>query len=594
MVNCKSFFMRFWPDALVVVLFAIISFAYFFPADTEGRILFRHDSSAGRGLGQETSEYYEKTGEKSRWTGSAFCGMPTYQSAPSYESSTTLNNVMNAYHLWLPENVWYVFAYLLGFYILLRAFDFRWYLASLGAVIWAFSSYFFIIIAAGHIWKVMALAYLPPMIAGVLLAYKGKYLQGLIVTGIFSAFEVNANHVQMTYYYLFIIAFLIIGFLVDAIRQKKYMHFVKATAVCAIGAVLGIGANISNLYHTWEYQKESMRGKSELVKANTGNQTSSGLERDYITQWSYGLSETWTLLVPNTKGGASVSLYANEIIFKGKTIINDKFWVDDDGIVYMNDANVSGTINAMSGKIAGFSISGNGLVNTGFNNDAYVIFRNDTYNTFAGIGGNVLPASSGMRAVARFENHDKTNQWGLGYNVAVIMSAKNSDYNLAFAGNGNGFLAGYIAGYGFQEKTCDKENTCFILHPKESLLFIVDVTKQKASIGLPSLFEIRMMLGIGANEEFAVPIEIIIKTCPQDSYGGTFIYGKNKNIDGMDTDNYPTTDWTQSWTYGQAGDYINDSFFRAGYNKFILSYRNSKYSAYAVVSSYYSYYADNS
>jgi len=304
---------RFWPDALMVVLFAIISFAYFYPADTEGRILFRHDSSAGRGLGQETSEYYQKTGEKSRWTGSAFCGMPTYQSAPSYESSTTLNSVMNAYHLWLPENVWYVFAYLLGFYILLRAFDFRWYLASLGAVIWAFSSYFFIIIAAGHIWKVMALAYLPPMIAGVLLAYKGKYLPGLIVTGIFAAFEVNANHVQMTYYYLFIIAFLIIGFLVDAIREKKYVHFVKATAVCAIGAILGIGANISNLYHTWEYQKESMRGKSELVKENTGNQTSSGLERDYITQWSYGLSETWTLLVPNTKGGASVSLYANEI-----------------------------------------------------------------------------------------------------------------------------------------------------------------------------------------------------------------------------------------------------------------------------------------
>ena len=291
---------------------------------------------------------------------------------------------------------------------------------------------------------------------------------------------------------------------------------------------------------------------------------------------------------------SGIVLSADKINFIGKTIINGKFWVDDDGIVYMNDANVSGTINATSGKIAGFSISGNGLVNTGFNNDAYVIFRNDTYNTFAGIGGNVLPASSGMRAVARFENHDKTNQWGLGYNVAVIMSAKNSDYNLAFAGNGNGFLAGYIAGYGFQEKTCDKENTCFILHPKESLLFIVDVTKQKASIGLPSLFEIRMMLGIGANEEFAVPIEIIIKTCPQDSYGGTFIYGKNKNIDGMDTDNYPTTDWTQSWTYGQAGDYINDSFFRAGYNKFILSYRNSKYSAYAVVSSYYSYYADNS
>ena len=296
---------RFWIDGVMVVLFAFISFAYFFPADTEGRILFRHDSAASRGLGHETSVYYEKTGETSRWTGAVFSGMPTYQSSPSYSSASSLGKVMNAYHLWLPENVWYVFVYLLGFYLLLRAFDFRWYLAALGAIVWAFSSYFFIIIAAGHIWKVMALAYLPPMIAGILLAYRGKYLAGLIVTGIFSAFEVNANHVQMTYYYLFIILFLVIGFLVDAIRQKRMAHFAKATAVCALGAILGIAANISNLYHTWEYQKETMRGKSELVKENSANQTSTGLDRDYITQWSYGISETWTLLVPNTKGGAS-------------------------------------------------------------------------------------------------------------------------------------------------------------------------------------------------------------------------------------------------------------------------------------------------
>ena len=300
-------FKRFIPDVLVVVLFAFISFAYFYPADIEGRILYRHDSSAGRGLGQETSEFKAKTGETSRWTGSAFSGMPTYQSAPAYDSSHTLSQVMDAYHLWLPENVWYVFAYLFGFYIMLRAFDFRWYLAMLGAVVWAFSSYFLIIIAAGHIWKVMALAYLPPMIGGILLAYKGRYLTGLAVTGIFTAFEINANHVQMTYYYLFIILFLVIGFLVDAIRQKRYMHFLKASLVCIVGGLLGIAANISNLYHTWEYQKESMRGKSELVKADVGNQTSSGLERDYITQWSYGIDETWTLLIPNTKGGASMT-----------------------------------------------------------------------------------------------------------------------------------------------------------------------------------------------------------------------------------------------------------------------------------------------
>lgn len=302
---------KYLPDVLVVIIFAVISFAYFFPADLDGRILYRHDSSAGRGAGQETAEYHEQTGKVSRWSNATFSGMPTYQTAPSYQSVSVLNQAVKAYHLWLPENVWYVFAYLLGFYILLRAFDFRQSLAALGSIVWAFSSYFFIIIAAGHIWKVMALAYLPPMIAGIVLAYRGKYLWGFIVTAIFAAFEVDANHVQMTYYYLFIILFMIIAYLVDAIRKKRMAQFVKATAVCAAGALIGILMNISNLYHTWQYAQESMRGKSELVKKDAANQTSSGLDRDYITQWSYGVDETWTLLVPNAKGGASVPLAAN-------------------------------------------------------------------------------------------------------------------------------------------------------------------------------------------------------------------------------------------------------------------------------------------
>ena len=302
---------KYLPDVLVVIIFAVISFAYFFPADLDGRILYRHDSSAGRGAGQETAEYHERTGKVSRWSNATFSGMPTYQTAPSYQSVSVLNQAVKAYHLWLPENVWYVFAYLLGFYILLRAFDFRQSLAALGSIVWAFSSYFFIIIAAGHIWKVMALAYLPPMIAGIVLAYRGKYLWGFIVTAIFAAFEVDANHVQMTYYYLFIILFMIIAYLVDAIRNKRMAQFVKATAVCAAGALIGILMNISNLYHTWQYAQESMRGKSELVKKDAANQTSSGLDRDYITQWSYGVDETWTLLVPNAKGGASVPLAAN-------------------------------------------------------------------------------------------------------------------------------------------------------------------------------------------------------------------------------------------------------------------------------------------
>ncbi|MBR5083225.1 MAG: YfhO family protein [Prevotella sp.] len=304
------------PEILVIVLFALISFAYFFPADIEGKVLYLHDSSAGVGAGQEQIQYMERTGKMTRWTNSLFCGMPTYQMAPFYNSTKLQGMIENTYHLWLPDNVWYVFVYLLGFYILMRAFNFRRWMAVLGAIVWAFSSYFFVIIASGHIWKVWALAYLPPMIAGVVLAYRGKYLWGLLVTAIFAAFEVNANHVQMTYYFLFPILFMVIAYLVEAIQQKKLVHFAKATAVCAAGALIGIAMNISNLYHTWEYGQESMRSKSELVKNNSDNQTSSGLDRNYITQWSYGIGETWTLLVPNTKGGSSAPLVENKTAMK--------------------------------------------------------------------------------------------------------------------------------------------------------------------------------------------------------------------------------------------------------------------------------------
>ena len=302
---------KFLPDVVVIAVFAIISFAYFFVPITQGKILYQHDASAGVGAAQEMTEYQNRTGETTRWTNSIFGGMPTYQMSPSYQSTDGLSQVMNAYHLWLPDNVWFLFAYLLGFYILLRAFDFRQSLAALGSVMWAFSSYFLIIIAAGHLWKVMALAYLPPMIAGVVLAYRGRYLSGFIVTALFTAFEIKANHVQMTYYYLFIILFMVIAYLVKSIREKQLAIFLKATGVLAAAALIGIAINLSSLYHTWQYQKESMRGKSELVKKDAANQTSSGLDRDYITQWSYGIDETLTLLVPDAKGGASVPLSKN-------------------------------------------------------------------------------------------------------------------------------------------------------------------------------------------------------------------------------------------------------------------------------------------
>ena len=303
---------RFLPDAVAILVFAVISFVYFCPAVTEGRILSQHDSVAGIGAGQEGKEYLERTGERTRWTNSIFGGMPTYQMAPSYDSTDLLKSVENLYHLYLPTYVWYVFVMLLGFYILLRAFNFKVWMAALGAIIWAFSSYFFIIIAAGHIWKLITLAYIPPTIAGLVLCYRGKYLSGGLVTALFVALQIASNHVQMSYYFLFVMLFMVIAYGVMAYQQKTVPAFLKSTGVLVIAGLIGVCINLSNLYHTYEYSKESMRGKSELVKENAANQTSSGLERDYITQWSYGIGETFSLLVPNVKGGASVPLAANE------------------------------------------------------------------------------------------------------------------------------------------------------------------------------------------------------------------------------------------------------------------------------------------
>ena len=305
-------FKRILPDIIAIVVFAVISFAYFCPAVTEGRILSQHDSVAGIGAGQEGKEYLERTSERTRWTNSIFGGMPTYQMAPSYDSTDWLKGIENLYHLYLPTYVWYVFVMLLGFYILLRAFNFKVWMAGLGAIVWAFSSYFFIIIAAGHIWKFITLAYIPPTLAGMVLCYRGKYLWGGLVTALFVALQISSNHVQMSYYFLFVMLFMAIAYGVQAYQQKTLAAFWKSTGVLAAAGILGICINLSNLYHTYEYSKESMRGKSELVKENSANQTGSGLERDYITQWSYGIGETFSLMVPNVKGGASVPLAANE------------------------------------------------------------------------------------------------------------------------------------------------------------------------------------------------------------------------------------------------------------------------------------------
>lgn len=301
------------PDVLVVLAFVVISFAYFAPAVLDGRVLSQHDSLAAIGQGQEQREFMERhDGERTRWNLSMFGGMPSYQMSPTYDSSKPQDVAKKVYSLFLPNYVFLVFIMLLGFYILMRAFRASPLISALGAIMWAFSSYYFIIIAAGHIWKFITLAYIPPTIAGMVYAYRGKYLQGGLLVMLFVAFQISSNHIQMSYYFLFMMFFMVVAYLVEAVQKKQLVQFGKATGVIVIAGLIGVAANASSLYHTYEYSKETMRGKSELSVHDAADKSDNGLERSYITAWSYGIGETFTLLVPNTKGGASVPLALNE------------------------------------------------------------------------------------------------------------------------------------------------------------------------------------------------------------------------------------------------------------------------------------------
>ena len=305
------------PDVIVIAVFIIISFIYFAPAVMDGRVITQHDSLAAIGQGQEQRDYMARhDGERTRWNLSMFGGMPSYQMSPTYDSSKPQDFAKKVYSLFLPNYVYLVFIMLLGFYILMRAFRASPLISALGAIVWAFSSYFFIIIAAGHIWKFITLAYIPPTIAGMVYAYRKQYLAGGLLVMLFVAFQISSNHIQMSYYFMFMMFFIVAAYLADAVKTKTLPDFLKATGVIVIAGLIGVAANSSNLYHTYEYSKETMRGKSELSHHGEADKSDNGLERSYITAWSYGVGETFTLLVPNTKGGASVPLSHNETAMK--------------------------------------------------------------------------------------------------------------------------------------------------------------------------------------------------------------------------------------------------------------------------------------
>lgn len=287
--------------ALCIVVFALITLVYFSPV-MQGKRLKQHDIEMYKGMSQEIVDYKAQTGEQSLWTNSMFGGMPTWNIGVP-QSSNMMTYVGRVLSVGFPHPIGAVFISMLGFFILLLVLDCKIWISFIGALAYGFTSYLFIVIGAGHNSKAVAMAYMAPVIAGILLTYKGKYLWGTVLTAIALALEIRAGHLQITYYLLLIVICIVIGELVEAVRKKKYMHFLKASGILAAVAIIAILTCTTTLYANYEFGKETMRGKPVLSKG-VDNQTK-GLDKDYITQWSYGIGETWSLMIPNVKGGAS-------------------------------------------------------------------------------------------------------------------------------------------------------------------------------------------------------------------------------------------------------------------------------------------------
>ncbi len=314
---------RVWGFLLSTVIMAVVSIVFFYPDNFAGNTLRQADMMQGIANAQEVKAHLEQTGHKPMWTNSLFGGMPTFQISPTYPSDSLFTWLNTVYGLGLPAPSNLLFMMMMGFFILLVAMRLRWYYALVGAMAWGLSSYFVIIIGAGHLWKFIALAYIPPTIAGLVLSYRGRYVCGAALTAIFAMLQLAANHPQMSYYFAFVMAGLVIAWLVEALRSRRLRRWLMASAVTVGAGVLALGANLPGLYNTYEYSKQTKRSQSELTaptaaaaapgaKAPTG-----GMPYDDIVGWSYGQAETFSLLVPDIKGGASARAEQGGMVFMG-------------------------------------------------------------------------------------------------------------------------------------------------------------------------------------------------------------------------------------------------------------------------------------
>lgn len=297
-------FKRFLPHLLVLIGFVVLSLAYFSPV-LQGKKIFQSDIMHYIGMAQQQKEFAKVTGEETYWTNSAFGGMPTYQLGAKYP-----HNYIKKLDLtlrFLPRPADYLFLYFIGFYILLLSLKVDFKLAALGALAFGFSTYLIIILGVGHNSKAHAIAYMPLVLSGIILTFRKKYILGFLLTTVALGLEIVANHFQMTYYLLLLVIVLGIAYLIDAYRKKVLPHFFKSVGLLAVAAILAVGLNATNIMATQEYVKESTRGKSELTINPDGSpkEVSTGLSKDYITEYSYGFAETFNLYIPKFMGGGN-------------------------------------------------------------------------------------------------------------------------------------------------------------------------------------------------------------------------------------------------------------------------------------------------
>ncbi|MFT5737375.1 MAG: hypothetical protein ACI9SG_001724 [Maribacter sp.] len=294
----------FFTHFFVTVFFIAVALAYFHPV-LQGKAIYQHDIAQYTGMAKEQNDFRKKNDAEPYWTNSAFGGMPTYQLGANYPHNYVkqLDRLIRT----LPRPADYLFLYFLGFYILLCCLKVNYKLAVVGALAFGFSTYLIIILGAGHNAKAHAMGYLPMVLGGIVLVFRKKYLLGFILTALAMALEIVANHYQMTYYFMLLVLVLGIVYLIDAIKKKGLKHYFTSVGLLLFAVGLGIAVNATGLLATKEYADWSTRGKSELtinpdgsIKENTG-----GLSKEYITQWSYGISESLNLFVPRLFGGAS-------------------------------------------------------------------------------------------------------------------------------------------------------------------------------------------------------------------------------------------------------------------------------------------------